>query len=200
MNLKGTILSFTDKIFIANILSMSAAGVYTVSSQIAMLVDVFVRSIALANTPWIYKKLGENNHSSNISIIKSLYILILVIISISLIIFFISKYGIYLILDEQYWRASDYLFWLMAANAFMGIQLLLVNFIYYKKKVKAYSLLSMGSIFLNILLNYNLIQLDGALGAAKATFFVFSFTLLVTIIIVFKQNRKLPWFLYSKNE
>lgn len=200
MNLKGTILSFTDKIFIANLLSLSAAGVYTVSSQVAMLVDVFVRSIALAYTPWTYKKLSEECQQSNIKILKSLYLLIGVVFSVSLFIFFISKYGIYLILDEQYWGATDYLFWLIAANAVMGIQLLLVNFIYYRKKVKVYSVLSIVSILLNVLLNYLFIKSDGALGASKATFLVYSFTLLVTIVIVYRQNPTLPWLLRFKNE
>ena len=51
MNLRGTILGFTDKLFIANIIGLSAAGVYTVGTQLAMIIDIFVRSIALAYTP-----------------------------------------------------------------------------------------------------------------------------------------------------
>lgn len=64
MNLRGTILGFTDKLFIANIIGLSAAGVYTVGNQLAMVIDVFVRSIALAYTPWVYAKLQDESHES----------------------------------------------------------------------------------------------------------------------------------------
>ena len=79
MNLRGTILGFTDKLFIANIIGLSAAGVYTVGNQLAMVIDVFVRSIALAYTPWVYAKLQDESHESLKKIVRLTYMLILVI-------------------------------------------------------------------------------------------------------------------------
>lgn len=154
MNLRGTILGFTDKLFIANIIGLSAAGVYTVGTQLAMIIDIFVRSIALAYTPWVYAKLQDASSESLKKIVRLTYTLILIIIIVSFSWIIIARLASPLLVSSDYEDSFVYLNWLIACNGILGVQLLLVNFIYYSKKTKLYSLLSIFSIFLNIFLRH----------------------------------------------
>ena len=194
MNLRGTILGFTDKLFIANIIGLSAAGVYTVGTQLAMIIDIFVRSIALAYTPWVYAKLQDASSESLKKIVRLTYTLILIIIIVSFSWIIIARLASPLLVSSDYEDSFVYLNWLIACNAILGVQLLLVNFIYYSKKTKLYSLLSIFSIFLNIFLNYVFITTRGTIGAAQATLVVYATTLLFTVLIVYNQYKQIPWF------
>ena len=194
MNLRGTILGFTDKLFIANIIGLSAAGVYTVGTQLAMVIDIFVRSIALAYTPWVYAKLQDASSESLKKIARLTYTLIFAIIIVSFSWIIIARLASPLLVSSDYEDAFVYLNWLIACNSILGVQLLLVNFIYYSKKTKLYSLLSIFSIFLNIFLNYVFIATRGTIGAAQATLVVYATTLLFTVLIVYNQYKQIPWF------
>lgn len=194
MNLRGTILGFTDKLFIANIIGLSAAAVYTVGTQLAMIIDIFVRSIALAYTPWVYAKLQDASSESLKKIVRLTYTLILIIIIVSFSWIIIARLASPLLVSSDYEDSFVYLNWLIACNGILGVQLLLVNFIYYSKKTKLYSLLSIFSIFLNIFLNYVFITTRGTIGAAQATLVVYATTLLFTVLIVYNQYKQIPWF------
>lgn len=194
MNLRGTILGFTDKLFIANIIGLSAAGVYTVGTQLAMIIDIFVRSIALAYTPWVYAKLQDASSESLKKIVRLTYTLILIIIIVSFSWIIIARLASPLLVSSDYEDSFVYLNWLIACNGILGVQLLLVNFIYYSKKTKLYSLLSIFSIFLNIFFNYVFITTRGTIGAAQATLVVYATTLLFTVLIVYNQYKQIPWF------
>ena len=194
MNLRGTILGFTDKLFIANIIGLSAAGVYTVGTQLAMIIDIFVRSIALAYTPWVYAKLQDASSESLKKIVRLTYTLILIIIIVSFSWIIIARLASPLLVSSDYEDSFVCLNWLIACNGILGVQLLLVNFIYYSKKTKLYSLLSIFSIFLNIFLNYVFITTRGTIGAAQATLVVYATTLLFTVLIVYNQYKQIPWF------
>ena len=194
MNLRGTSLGFTDKLFIANIIGLSAAGVYTVGTQLAMIIDIFVRSIALAYTPWVYAKLQDASSESLKKIVRLTYTLILIIIIVSFSWIIIARLASPLLVSSDYEDSFVYLNWLIACNGILGVQLLLVNFIYYSKKTKLYSLLSIFSIFLNIFLNYVFITTRGTIGAAQATLVVYATTLLFTVLIVYNQYKQIPWF------
>lgn len=199
MNLRGTALKITDKLLIVNILGMSEAGVYTVGTQLAMVIDVFVRSIVLAYTPWVYKKLAQNDKESDRKIVKSLYLIICLIIIVSVLWLLMCRVGLHWFVAEGYWGASSFLPWLVFSNSLLGIQLLLVNFIYFKMKTKLYSLVSIVSLGLNILMNFLLINSEGTIGAAKATFYVYIITLIATVFIVLNYYRHLPWRLKRMN-
>jgi O-antigen/teichoic acid export membrane protein len=193
MNLRGTILNFSDKIFIANIIGLSAAGVYTVSNQLAMIVDVFVRSIALAYTPWLYSKLKENTLQSNKKIVKLTYLLFLIIIIISIIWVVAATLCFPFFIRSDYSDALGYLNWLVLGNAFLGFQLLLVSFIYFSKETKVYAWISIASIVINIFLNYFLIKHYGPIGAAISTCLVYVIMFTLTFILVFHKFRNMPW-------
>ncbi len=183
MNLRGTVLSLTDRIFIAGMVSVSAAGVYTVGNQIALVADVFVRSVSLAFTPWVYGKLEKNDEGSNRKVVKLTLLLFGLIASVSVFWLVLSSVGIGRLLRQEYWEARYYAAWLIAGKAFMGFQLLIVNFIYFYKQTKEYALISSASILLNILLNYWMITAKGSIGAAAATFIVYAVTFTATLVL-----------------
>ena len=83
MNLRGTILGFTDKLFIANIIGLSGRRCIYGGQPVGDGNRCFVRSIALAYTPWVYAKLQDESHESLKKIVRLTYMLILVIIIVS---------------------------------------------------------------------------------------------------------------------
>lgn len=193
MNLRGTILDYTDKLFVANLVSLSAAGVYTVGNQLALVIDVFVRSVSMAFTPWMYRKMDDNSQQSRRKVFKLVVLLAGVMLLIGVIWFFCAQGVLKFLIKKNYYGASAYLIWLIGSKVLTGFQLLIVNYIYYSKKTKPYAFISCITIILNIVLNYFLMNMLGTIGAAIATFLVCLFAFILTLLYVFKICHSLEY-------
>ena len=62
--LSAVILGSADRIMIADIISESAAGIYSLGYAIAQIMTIFNTSLLQSMEPWIYKKIKDNDISS----------------------------------------------------------------------------------------------------------------------------------------
>jgi len=105
-----------------------------VGYQVGMIISVLAHSFNLAWCPFLYEKLKENNHSTKINIVKFTYLYNIVIILLSLCLGFVAPYFLKFFVSENYYFSYKYVIWIALANAFSGMYLMVVNYIFYVKK------------------------------------------------------------------
>lgn len=104
------ILGQSDKIFIADVLSLNEVGIFSLSKRIAGLIGIFAGSFMLAYHP-IYFKLAnsKNQISSKLKLSNFNYLFSITIIFFTFILLFISEEIILIFLNERYFIASKYI-------------------------------------------------------------------------------------------
>lgn len=190
--LKTTVLTYTDKIFLTNLVSVGATGVYTVADQFSSPVSFLVQSFNLAFVPWLFKTLANNNEKDNRLIVKLTYCYFIVVPLASIAWSFISMNVVGWFAGESYAGATDYMVYLCLGYAFSGMHMMIVNYIYYAKKVKLYTLITILIIICNVVLNGILLYFNGPVGAAQATMCANALSFVLTWMLS-ARVWKMPW-------
>jgi len=190
--LGGWIITSIGRIFINSMIGLASTGIYTVGYQVGMIIGLLATSFNTAWTPFLFKKLQENNYSTKIKIVRYTYLYCISLIGLALFLGFIAPTLLIFLVGKSFYGASQYVKWIAMGFAFEGIYLIVGNYIFYVKKTYLLSLVTISCGLLNIGLNYFLIKLNGALGAAQATFLTYVIFCLGTW---FLSNRvyKMPW-------
>ena len=186
-------LTYTDRLFVTNMISLGETGVYSVGNQFAMPILLLAQAFNLAFLPWLYKKLEHDKDEEKIMIVRLTYAYFVVIIAIALVWTTISKPLISFIVGKEYHGAEIYVFWLSMGYAFTGMHMMVVNYIYYYKKATSYAFVTTAVIILNVVLNYILINVFGSVGAAQATMIADFLSFVFTWLLSMKISR-MPWF------
>ncbi len=197
--LKGTILTYSDRLFITNMMTLSSTGVYSIGSQFAQPIEILCQSFNLAFVPWLYKKLNENNNEIKSKIVIFTYIYDLFFLIGSIIWSFFVQTFLKFLVGESFVEGKIYVLWLSLGYAFHAMQMMVVNYIYYMKKVNLYSIVTIIILSLNLVLNYIFINKNGTVGAAHATMIVNLLSFLFTWFLA-AYVYKMPWFLFSNRE
>lgn len=195
--LKGTILNYLDRIFITNMKTVSDTAYYTLGNQLSMPILFLAQAFNLAYVPWLYKKLSSGEDGKKENIVKMTYVYFILILSVSVLWALIAEHVIDLIAGKDYRLASKYVIWLSLGYAFTGMHMMVVNYIYYAKKIVFYNLVTLTVVVSNLILNYFMINRNGAVGAAQATLIVNIISFILTWILA-ARIYKMPWIL--KNE
>lgn len=195
--LKTTVLTYTDKIFLTNLVSVSATGVYTVADQFSSPVSFLVQSFNLAFVPWLFKSLAKNSEKDNRLIVKLTYCYFIVVPLVSVAWSLISINVVSWFAGESYSGATEYMLYLCLGYAFSGMHMMVVNYIYYAKKVKLYTLVTFLIIICNVVLNGVLLYFNGPVGAAQATMTANALSFILTWMLS-ARVWKMPWNLLKR--
>ncbi|NLK71578.1 MAG: flippase, partial [Clostridiales bacterium] len=84
--------------------------------------------------------------------------------------------------------------WIALSYAFDGMYKMVVNYIFYAQKTYILAWITFLAAGINIILNYLLIKINGAIGAAQATTATFALQFLLTWFLS-SRVYKMPWIL-----
>lgn len=188
------LLTSFDRVVISNKLGISEVGIYMVAMQISMGLKVVFDALNKAFTPWLYEQLTiDNNHLKKIKIVKYTYIYCLSLFVFPIVTYFIASLAISIIAGDEYEKASGVLVWLVLGQIFVGMYLMVTNYIFYAKRTLPLSAVSMVSAMIHIALLYVFIGSYGFNGAGVA----FAISMLCRFILVWCVAIKvypMPWF------
>lgn len=190
--LGGVIITFTDRIFITNMLGVEATGIYTVGYQIGMIINLLASSFNQAYVPWLYSKLKENIKEMKLKIVKLTYGYFIVIFSLAITLSIIAPRLLSFFVGSDFTQSSIYVTWIALGYAFNGMYMMVTNYIFYAQKTSYLMWVTTVSAILNVLLNYIFIRNNGAIGAAQATTIVYLIKFFLTWILASKVY-KMPW-------
>lgn len=191
-SIKSTVLTCTDRLFITNMQSISETGIYSVGNQFAMPILILAQAFNLAFVPHLFSVLKENDRQAKVRIVKFTYAYFVAIVFISIVWTFFSKKILDVVVGKEYHYAEQYVFWLSMGYAFTGMHMMVVNYIYYLKKVRTYAFITIAVIIINIILNYYMITSFGSVGAAQATMIANFISFVLTWILTIKICD-MPW-------
>ncbi|WP_337019755.1 oligosaccharide flippase family protein [Oceanobacillus massiliensis] len=195
------LINMTDRIFITNMISISETGIYTVGFQIGMIIGVLQDSFNKAWMPYLFKNLKLNSNLVKIKIIKITYGYFIVILLIALSLSLLAPFIVNVFIGDAFEGSIVYIMWISFGFAFNGMYKMVAGVIFYERKNKLLSIVTFITAILNIVFNYILIKLNGAVGAAQATALAFFVSFILTWILASRVHY-MPWniFKYRKEE
>lgn len=191
--IKATILTCTDRIFITNMISVSETGIYSVGNQFAMPILLLAQAFNLAYVPWLYGVLSRNEEKEKRNVVRMTYLYFVIAVALAILWSVTAGFLMQWVAGDGYERATQYVLWLSLGYAFTGMHMMVVNYIYYMKKIKGYAGVTIFIIILNIILNYAFMNMFGTIGAAVATTISNFVSFLLTWIMA-SRVCDMPWF------
>ena len=168
--LSAVLLGSADRIMIADIISESAAGIYSLGYAVSQLMTIFNTSLLQSMEPWVYKKIKDND----IKPLEGVAYFSMVLIALLNILFIAFAPEIVTIFAPvEYYDAI----WIIPPVAMSVYFTFLYGFFgcfeFYYRKTYFISLATVIGAGLNILLNYILLNPFGYLAAAYTTLFCY---------------------------
>ena len=195
--LGGVILTMSDRIFIEKMIDLETVGIYSVGYTFGMIVLLFSQSFIKAWNPWFYKKLASPSDKNKRLIVKYSYLYIIGILVLSLFVAFFGSYILPYFVDEAYYQAASYVFWISLGYAMFGIYQIFFPYLVHIERTSFLAISTTISAVLNLILNYFCINSFGAIGAAYATFL--SYLLMFVLVAFYTQiYYRMPWFYMFK--
>ena len=163
----GIVLALSDRYFLSYFFGNEEVGLYSVSYQVSAMMLLASSSINQAWVPMFYKMLqdGEEEKAT-----KMIYILLFLFISIAVIVYFLEPLIYTYFIDPKFKNAQVYSLWLLLGFLFQSLYFLYTNYLFFYKKTKVLSMITFSGAILNLLLNFVLLKIYGAVGVAYATF------------------------------
>lgn len=182
-------INMTDRILITNMVGIDQTGYYVVGYQIGMIVNIIAESFHKAWTPWLFSKLKMNSLAEKKKIIKISYIYILFLILLAIIISILGPLLFGTFISSEFNSSIQFILWISLGYSFNGIYRVFVDYIFYVEKTKILAVITFSVGLLNIGLNYILILIYGALGAAISTTIIYLFK---SILVYFISKQLFP--------
>jgi O-antigen/teichoic acid export membrane protein len=193
----GIIIALSDRFYINQMIGADAVGIYSVGYTFGTIVAIFSESFIKAWTPWFYKTIQNPSENERINIVRYTYIFIILVFSLPIIISYLAKFIFPIFLNSDYSGAIKYVFWVSLSYSTRALYQIFFPFMINIGKSKVITFANILAAFLNLILNYFLINYYGTIGAAYSTFCAFLLSGL--ILIIYQRNYySMPWLLNLK--
>lgn len=189
----STIFFMSDRFFVSYYYDNKNVAYYSIAIQIGMFILIFNNAFVKAWNPFLFSKL-KNFNEENRKLIKKLSIIfVLLFLTLPFVINGLKNIIFNLFFDDKLKAGLQYVFWISVGYSFMGVFKVFSGYLFYLKKFKLISIISISSAILNLILNYLFIKYWGVMGVAYAT----ALTMFIFMIVVFLFVKK--YFYHFKN-
>ncbi|MBW2035548.1 MAG: oligosaccharide flippase family protein [Deltaproteobacteria bacterium] len=190
-------VSTADRLMLKYLLGDSSVGIYTVAFTLSTSMLLIV--IPLDNTlfPHIYKMYSENKMETKVRFVYGFYIYSIALTAIAFFITVISPFLLRFLAGESFRSASNYVFWVLMSQVFLGMNRTANRGIFFVKKTYYAAISVFAAGLVAIVANYLLIQINGINGAGQATF-ISCGVLFVMNFIFCQKLYPMPWLSLTK--
>lgn len=181
-------LAQIDRVMIKSMVGEREAGIYTLAYSLAICLQVVTTAIGQGFTPWLYRKLSEENYKGIPQLI-AMQLMIMCILT--LLLSFLAPEAIALISTKDYAEAALGIAPVAGSTFFIFAYQLLGNFEFYFYKNIFIAIASGVAAVLNIALNWVFIRLFGYLAAGYTTLFSYAalaFMHCAFVMVVLKEH------------
>lgn len=195
--LGGVILTLGDRLFINQMISTSAVGIYTIGYQFGMIMLLIVTAFNKTWSPWVYEKLSNPTKKNKSQIVKATYLISLAFILLAIGVTIASHFLLPFMTAAEYHGGIIFVIWIALGYAFNGMYTLVFPYGVHVGSTSYLGITTLLAALINLVANYFLIPLHGPLGAAQATLISYIFMFLS----VWWYSNKLypmPWFTFMK--
>jgi len=197
-DLGGILINQVDRIFIVNMVSIADAGIYSVGFQIASVIEILASSFNQAYSPWLYRKLAENQESFKRTLVKYTYLYFVCIFIIAILFSQVIPWFLAFFVGAAFTGATKYIFWIALGFSFSGMYYMVASYIIFAGRTASLATVTAITSIVNIILNYLLIKRNGTIGAAQASAIAFCISFLLTWFVS-SRVYDMPWNLWKKS-
>jgi O-antigen/teichoic acid export membrane protein len=187
------LLNSVDRFVINSELGLAQAGIYMVGVQLSMVMSIVFDAINKAYVPWLYERLTRNRAREKQKIILYTYLYFAVALLTAAIMFIIGPYLVTLVAGPNFSESGKIIGWLALGRAFGGMYLMVAAYTFYSKRTGLFSLATIVSGLLNVILLILLVRVMGLEGAAIAFAIAMAVRFLLTWWIA-QLRHPMPWF------
>ncbi len=197
--LAGLVITMTDRLLLLHIMDKEAVGIYTVGSQIGLVVSMVAYSFNQAWAPWLFNKLTIGDEADSKKIVKITY-LYAVGITVFAIIFGLASYLIFKwLIDPNYAAAYGVTIIIALSGAMTALYYMMGTYITFQRKTKIHSYITVIISIINIALSYLFILQYGIYGAAIGTLLANLAAFVLTALYANKIHP-MPWKIWQKKK
>jgi len=174
-----------DKIFVANMLDLQSAGIYSIAITLSIILNIGFDGVLKAWLPNMFKLLNSSDKNDYKKVIYGNYIYSALVVFGVVVYIFLSPYVFDLMIDKKFSPALDILPILIVAYGFEGLRKPVTELLNHIDRVNIVAVITIFSALLNVILNIFWIKSMGIKGAAFATMISFVVLYLLTLASVY---------------
>lgn len=164
--LSTLLLNQSDRLMISKLVGKSEAGIYSLSHNLAMVLNILTSAINNAFAPWLYNQLKKKEYRKIALVSNGLFLMVAVALGLLI---GLAPEVISLMATKDYYEAIYIIPPLAASLYFMFMYQIFANVEFYFEENKFIMYASVSGAGLNILLNYIFVQSFGYLAAGYTT-------------------------------
>ena len=195
----ASLFMMSDRLFVSYYLGNNALGIYAVGAQVGMIALIIQQSFNQAWVPYLFKNLKIGLIENKIKIIKISYVAILFFMILPFLIELLNPLFFNFFINEKFRDATEYVFWIALGYSLLGMYKVVTNYIFYEKRVRLLSMMTFGSLIINLILNYVLIHKYGAIGVAYGTVITVGIFFLIAFVLA-NRVHKMPWLFFMRGK
>lgn len=169
-----------DRFFLNNMAGVATTGVYSVSYSIGGIIGLLAGSFGMAWTPVFYEKLKASTTEEKNRIVKFTYLYFIGMLLFALLLTTIGPWLLKIMAGKDFYGAEKYLVWIAFGNAFHAMYMIVCGYVFYSKRTHIMMNVTSFVAVVNLISTYSLIKMNGAIGAAQATFISYVVSFLLT--------------------
>lgn len=186
------VISFIDRLFLAEMTDIKTVGLYSTAYMLGLGMSLLHESIQRAWQPYFFEYLALNRPELDRRIVKYTWLYYLG----TLILFFFYVEALRLLLPilvgEDYLPAMVYVPLVVLGYSVLGMYRVVAGYLHFHGRTISLAMATVFSAVVNIVMNFVLIPINGALGAAQATLIAF-IVLFLTVKIIVITSFDMPW-------
>ena len=188
-----TVVSTIDRFFLMGMEGKAVTGIYGVGFALASAIVLAASAVDMSAEPIIFEKLGDLKQPTarKLVLLTYLYMVLLALAAFGL--WLVAPLALRVLAAEKFHGAQEYVGWLAAGFACLGMYRIFSRFIVYSKKTHLLAYVTVAAGVVAIPANYLLIKLNGPIGAAQATFLAFTICFLLAWCFA-GRLYPMPWF------
>lgn len=193
----GFLLLSVDRLVINKELGIEMTGIYMVAINLGSALNIIFNSINKAYSPWLFDQLKAGKQNSKRDIVKKTYLYFIFLVLMAALSFLIAPPILKLVVGEKFHQAADVLPIIVIGQVFLGMYFMVTNYIFYIRKTKYLSYITISSGAINVFLLLLLIPNYGIGGAAFA-FMIANLWQFTCTWVVSSKLYDMPWALWRE--
>lgn len=186
------VMNFIDRIFLVEMTDMKTVGLYSTAYMLGLGISLLHESIHRAWQPYFFEYLTRNNIELKERMVRYTWLYYMG----SMIVFFlyigVLRLCLPFLVGEEYLSAMEFVPLIVLGYTVLGMYRVVAGYLYFGNRTVTLAAITTLSALVNIGMNFILIPLNGAMGAAQATLVAF-LTLFVVVKIIVVKTCDMPW-------
>lgn len=186
------VMNFIDRIFLAEMTDMETVGLYSTAYMLGLGMSLLHESIHRAWQPYFFEYLARDSIELKKRMVRYTWLYYVGSIALFFLYVEVLRLCLPLLVGEEYLSSMEFIPLIVLGYTVLGMYRVVAGYLYHENRTITLAAATTFSALVNIGMNFILIPLNGAIGAAQATLIAF-LTLFLIVKIIVVRSCDMPW-------